>query len=155
MKNTNLRTVSGRRHKAVIPAVLVLVLGLVVLTAAGCGKKTRSEGYTISKDTLSVVLQGNPTTGYSWGCQISDENVIAFDSDIYETAAVGDSVTGAGGFDTLTFRTVGEGTAEITLTYGRQWEGGETQRVETIAVVVDADRKITAVTALTLTELAS
>lgn len=129
---------------------LMTAVSLILALTVGCGSRTPTEGYDYKKDTLTVNLEANPTTGFTWGAAIADEAVLSFVSDCYEAPSTKTAIAGAGGFDTLTFKAVGEGTTTVTLTYAQQWEGGESSRVETLQIVVDGDKTIKEVTGMTL-----
>lgn len=73
-------------------------------------------------DIGQVLLQGNPTTGYSWQYTISDTSVIDISSDKYQTDAP-EGIVGAGGTYLFEFRALKQGTATITFKYYREWLG--------------------------------
>mgnify|MGYP001384054780 CR=1 FL=1 len=78
-----------------------------------------------SGNSLIVELGSNPTTGYEWEeAVISDTNVISQDSHGF-FAPENKGMVGSGGTDTWTFSALKAGTATITFSYGRPWEGGE------------------------------
>jgi predicted secreted protein/putative hemolysin len=77
-------------------------------------------------DTLTVQLNSNPSTGYSW-------KVISDNADILEQVgepqfSLGDKtpVPGAGGTETFTFLAKAKGTTTLTLLYSRPWETNTT-----------------------------
>ena len=121
-------------------AAVILAVSAVM---AGCGKVRPEEGITYDKDTMYITLGSNPTTGFTWDAQISDPNVLAFVSDVYKQTEGTEGTTGSGGYDTFTFRGLAEGTAVVTLTYARQWEGGETGEIREVTVNVAEDKTIT------------
>ncbi len=71
---------------------------------------------------LVVKLDSNPSTGYSWEVEVSDENVIKFCESEYRDAFNPDGVAGKGGTERFFFDAVSDGTAAITFTYGQHWK---------------------------------
>ena len=122
----------------------LFIISLMALCfAAGCGKVEIEEGITYDKDKMYITLESNPTTGYTWNAEISDTNVLKFVSDVYKQTEEKEGLTGSGGYDVFTFEAVTEGTAVVTLTYARQWEGGEVGEVREVTVNVADDKTIT------------
>ena len=80
-------------------------------------------------DTITITLDSNATTGFSWTEQavISEENILTQTGHQYiEPQTEGDTpLVGAGGTEEWTFKTDKTGTAKVTLSYDRPWEGGE------------------------------
>lgn len=74
--------------------------------------------------TLTVKLDSNPTTGYSWGeAEIIGPDIIKQISREYlgpETV-----MPGAGGTEVWVFNSLKTGTATIKFSYGQSWSGGE------------------------------
>jgi inhibitor of cysteine peptidase len=71
-------------------------------------------------DTLEVVLDGNPTTGFSWETAAVDASVL---KQLGEPGFQPDtSLIGSGGKFTFRFEAVGSGQALLRLIYHRPWE---------------------------------
>lgn len=75
---------------------------------------------------FAVVLESNPTTGYSWRlAEPLDEEVVELVSSEFKKTSgsegEGENV-GGGGEETWTFKAVGEGETAIKLEYVRPWE---------------------------------
>jgi inhibitor of cysteine peptidase len=84
-------------------------------------------------ESFTVVLAGNPTTGYSWVVAEMDEAVLSS----LEPAYVSDSeLMGSGGEFTFTFTAVAAGTTQVQLEYLRTWEQVEPLETFTITVTV-------------------
>lgn len=75
--------------------------------------------------SLVVTLGSNPTTGFQWDANpaISDAAVLSQ----YEHNFVSPTSTavGAPGKDVWTFKPLKKGTATVSFSYSRPWEGGE------------------------------
>ena len=83
----------------------------------------------IKPGLLTVTLCSNPTTGFQWDADpaISAPSVIAQDSYEFVQPLVDASemIAGAPGKDVWVFKSLNEGTATISFSYSRPWEGGE------------------------------
>ncbi len=90
----------------------------LALTAADSGKTLEVS----SGDTLSIQLAENPTTGYRWAIQTSDEPGLKLQNSEFSPQSAGVGV-GVGGQRIFTFRAASSGTAHLQLKEWRQWEG--------------------------------
>ena len=79
---------------------------------------------TQEQKTAAIELEANVTTGYTWLCTISPENVIRLVSDEYIPDKKNEGITGAGGKQVFTFEAIAEGEAELVFSYLREWETG-------------------------------
>lgn len=83
----------------------------------------------IKPGLLTVTLCSNPTTGFQWDpdAVISAPSIIAQDSYEFVQPLVDASemIAGAPGKDVWVFKSLNEGTATISFSYNRPWEGGE------------------------------
>lgn len=71
-------------------------------------------------EQVSLELEGNPTTGYSWQITAIDPAVLAPAGEPgYESSSDAD---GAGGVYTFRFDAVGAGETEVVLQYFPSWE---------------------------------
>lgn len=84
-------------------------------------------------ESFTVVLTGNPTTGYAWEVADLDTAVLAGDEPAYE---VGSDLMGAGGTYTWTFTAVAAGETQLELVYHRPWEQVDPLETFTLEVVV-------------------
>jgi len=75
---------------------------------------------------FALVLESNPTTGYSWQlAEPLDEDVVELVSSEFEKKTPEESegeIVGAPGEEVWTFEAIAEGETEITLEYVRPWE---------------------------------
>lgn len=69
-----------------------------------------------------ITLSGNPTTGYTWHYEISDESVISPVCQSYITSAR-EGIVGAGGIYGWSYRALKAGETTITFRYYRDLEG--------------------------------
>ncbi len=82
----------------------------------------------IQKHDLAIKLDSNPSTGYSWVVELDKEGVIKESGSHYADRPHIGNLAGAGGTETFYFDAVSDGKVNITLTYGRHWEGGDIAR---------------------------
>ena len=95
---------------------IALALAAVLILSA-CGKEAPAP------QTVTLTLDSNPTTGFSWQVEQSEE-LFRVES-VYTEDRTDEPVTGSGGTETITLTPLKAGKTEVTLTYARPWEGGE------------------------------
>jgi len=73
-------------------------------------------------DTLTIELEGNPTTGFSWEVDSVDEAVLEpVGEGEYSASETG--LVGSGGVFAFTFKAARKGQTQLRLVYHRSWEG--------------------------------
>jgi inhibitor of cysteine peptidase len=106
--------------------------GPVVVTKADADKTvTAAPG-----QTLDVVLDANPSTGYTWTVASAPEFLKSEGEPAFSSQAQS-GVVGAGGKQTLKFSVTAAGKGELSLNYVRPWETG-TAPAETFRVEVES-----------------
>ena len=95
----------------------LLVAFVAIFLLAACGKEE------MTPQTVTFTLDSNPTTGFSWQVEQSEELFEVKSS--FAAEETDKPVTGAGGEETITLVPLKTGKTEVTLTYARPWEGGE------------------------------
>lgn len=131
--------------------VKVLSLGLLLIVVA-----VQAEDKTIvfsdpaktimvkkSNPVFNIILQSNPTTGYSWSLKSYDSNLIVPVKHKFYPPE-NKKLVGAPGYERWTFRVKTEGftvpqLTSITLIYLRPWEEQGAQAVNFKVVTNDAD----------------
>ena len=87
-------------------------------------------------DKIRVKLCSNPTTGFQWEYEMSDENVLNEEDHDFEEPR-GD-ILGAPGIEVWTFEAVAKGTTVVGLAYSQPWEDGEKEKwTYTMTVTVE------------------
>ena len=97
------------------------------------------------RTSATVKLKGNPTTGYTWICEISPEGVVAERSNEYVSNLNLFGASGVGGTFVFTFEAVAAGEADITFSYLRVWEDNPPIDVVVYRATVDARGNLTLV----------
>lgn len=87
---------------------------------------------------LSVSLESNPSTGYSWFAKSSDTAVIVQmgEPEFQAPEESSTPMVGAPGTDTIYFQAIEAGTATITFDYLRGWETAVTPE-KTVTITVE------------------
>lgn len=115
----------------IITIAALTLVGTVVLGACtpGLGGREITEadnGKTVEVakgNDLKVVLESNPTTGYSW--QVKEVNASILKQVGDPEFKPDSSAIGAGGKETLTFNAASAGQTTLKLEYRRPWETEE------------------------------
>lgn len=102
-------------------------------------KNNVDQDYVTEGKSLVINLDSNPTTGYSWDVEISDEAVICFVKSDYIQTGTG---IGAGGRDSLRFVGLSEGKVQIRFTYSQSWEDNPPAQTADFNVSVDKDGNV-------------
>ena len=108
---------------------IIVSCGLLLL-AAGCAKK--------EPQTATVSLPSNPTTGYSWKVEQSND-LFEITSEFAEGEG---GALGAGGTDTFTLTPQASGETAVMFMYGRSWEEAPESEI-VYNVKIDKNMQIT------------
>jgi inhibitor of cysteine peptidase len=114
--------------------LLLGVIAAAMLVITACSKlpndvsaDASSSGKQIeitASGTLTVTLDSNATTGYSWELAgISDTGVLEKTDNKYEAPTSG--LMGAGGKEVWTFKALKAGTTTLSMDYSQPWVGGQ------------------------------
>ncbi len=143
-----------RRSVGVTVTVLVTILALVTVLSTACGSQVDSaegllqlgeadngQSFAVGVgDTIEVMLPGNPTTGFTWTAAMSDEAaalVAQQGEPAYVSESSGETVVGAGGVYTFTFKTIAKGEAELKLVYARSFESVPPEQTFTVTLTIE------------------
>lgn len=100
-------------------AILMKIFALIqsfILSLLGMG------GH-FSSSTAVVSFDANPSTGYSWVCEMEPEGVVEIEKEYYTPAPVPPGTVGSGGLYTFVIAPVADGETTLTFYYMRAWEG--------------------------------
>ena len=123
--------------------ILSFFLGLALFS--GCGTHgthvtdaNNGQQITIQSDQIvTVTLESNPTTGYSWQVMEIDNAILIQDGDPeYKQESGTKGLVGAGGTETFRFKAVGTGETTLGLGYMRSWESVAPIQTFAIQVIV-------------------
>ena len=131
-----------------IALVFAALLICTAVLAGGCvfnlfDKETKETPMTESdsQSNATIILEGNPTTGYEWFFTISPEGVVILSSADY--VVDNPDADGSGGTYFFTFEPVSPGKAEITFEYYRDWEDDPPLDTEVYQATVDEELNLT------------
>ncbi|MBN2027679.1 MAG: protease inhibitor I42 family protein [Actinobacteria bacterium] len=116
------------KHPRLALVAIAFVLAALVLTTGGCELdevKEYQDPMTLIEvekgEEFAIVLESNPTTGYSWElAEPLDEEIILLVKTEFEEPDV--ELLGASGEEKWTFKAEGLGDTSVTLAYVRPWE---------------------------------
>ncbi len=92
--------------------------------------------YTVQADELTVALDSNATTGYSWTYEING-SAIFFKSNSYVADENPGGLVGAGGTEIFVFKGIGSGEVTLVMTYAQSWSPDSAVRRVTCECTVD------------------
>ena len=140
-----------------LAAVMAGLLAGLILTACAAKEAQESEAakqepalvtapwFELSSEgeVLTVRLDSNPTTGYSWNYEISDEGILEHLTDELVLPEAKEGFAGAGGTWCASFKPSfrKDGDVTLTLKYARPWEP-QPIFIKTLSLTVK-DKKIT------------
>ncbi|MCR5724102.1 MAG: protease inhibitor I42 family protein [Treponema sp.] len=84
-----------------------------------------------------ISLESNPSTGFSWACEIANPAVAELEDIVYKGNAASEKIAGAGGYEHFVFTCKQPGSTGLTFTYRRPWKGGEIAEVRRAQLIVD------------------
>ncbi|SFN32108.1 protease inhibitor I42 family protein [Proteiniclasticum ruminis] len=122
-----------------------LVLAVPLLTLFGCAENVLPEEVTKDGAHLEIILEENPTTGYSWTMDDYDTSLLKLEKDEY-SASTTEGAVGSGGTHLYRFTGQKEGNITLIFRYYRNWEGKDTAvEVREYSITVADDGKIQSV----------
>ena len=78
----------------------------------------------VTPNEVDLYMPSNPTTGYSWSCEVEDPEIVAIRDKFFEDShELG--FTGVGGTHWFHISGVKPGTTSVTFSYFRPWETEE------------------------------
>lgn len=105
----------------------------MMLSGADNGKQVTVK----AGDVITLTLDSNPTTGYSWQVMEIGNTILSQQGDPeYKQASGTEGLVGAGGTETFHFKAIGSGTTMLKLGYMRPWESVQPLETFTIEVIV-------------------
>lgn len=107
--------------------------GVAVTAADNGGEVALKPG-----ETLTITLESNPTTGYSWQVMEINSTVLLQQGEPeYEQSPNSEGLVGAGGMERFRFEALAPGETTLVLGYMRPWESVQPIETYSIQVVVE------------------
>jgi inhibitor of cysteine peptidase len=133
--------------------ICIVIVALVAMVTSGCGSASASNGPlkltqadsgkafgVKTGGTIEVAIAGNPTTGYGWVADLSDDDAAVLElvgEPVYAPETTDEAIAGSGGVYTFTFKAKAAGQATLRLVYERSFEDVEPIQTFEVAVTVD------------------
>lgn len=95
-----------------------------------------------------IQVETNPSIGYTWQQESSDELVLCMTGEDYLPYEYSDGKTGVGGLRSFDFTAGRPGEAEITLRYSRTFEEGRDVSVKTFVFRIDENLDVILISAV-------
>lgn len=124
---------------AVIIALLLIVVVFMAYGTREVQLTAADDGTTVEIETgqvLSITLEANPTTGYTWEVTESPSEQVLKQVGEIEFEPESDLI-GAGGVQLIKFKVVNAGQTSLKLVYHRPWEM-DVEPLETFSINVIA-----------------
>ena len=121
-----------------IPAILLAMF-------SSCNRSNQKQSTEVAnpnpndEKTVIIELESNPTTGFSWKCDISNPQIADLISDTYEQDSAPMGITGVGGTQSFVFNCKQTGLTDLTFTYKRPNDDGEVAEVRYAQLLVDEE----------------
>lgn len=113
--------------------IYIAVIAAAIITSCATSAKAEVE------PTLSIELEGNPTTGYIWDYTAEGSGEIEIAEERIEKTS---ELLGAPSIFYYSFRGVKEGNVTLIFEYARPWEDGEKLYTEIYRLKVNQDLTI-------------
>lgn len=104
---------------------ILSITAFIIFGSTACTPASVAPGASSQGKNATIVLDENPTTGYTWAVSIDREDILNLTNDKYTASKSDSKIAGAGGFHTYVFKAKSPGTAVITFDLGQQWAGGQ------------------------------
>ncbi len=101
-----------------------------------------NEEVRIEKDVVSITLNENATTGFTWSYVCEPEDMMAFDGEEYIQAETDEKLVGAGCLHMFVFKAQKAGEVSLTFNYARSWEDVEPIETKTYNFIIDEQLNI-------------
>ncbi len=133
--------------------IKIALLSLLCLLTAGICKAqtlaTTPSGknpmkFEVSGDTLTVKLEGNNTTGYTWDYTIKKTKVLNLKNSQYIQSQGVKFISGSGGIQQYVFYGLKAGKTKVTFDYARRFKDKkpESVGVRILEVTVNSDKSL-------------
>ncbi len=122
--------------------LMLLISIIAVLTSCSTRNRNVEDGDIIDLhvgEIVTIELEENPTTGYSWVCTFSEDSTVVLVDDRY-IAEKSKGMVGAGGVHRYCIKGIDEGDSIIRFSYRRPWEK-DVQSVEEKNIIFHVTRK--------------
>ncbi len=106
---------------ALLRRIISIIAAFIMSLLPFGGEKPETNNYKIENQVLTVNLESNPTTGYSWTAFVKDEAIKQNGESVYTSTSLPE-IAGGGGYETFKFTAVRQGEFLIAFYYQRPFE---------------------------------
>ena len=130
--------------------ILIWIFVVLLLTLfAGCTARVEDQNAVPSDDSavsdISIVLEENPSTGYSWSYTVEPEGMLREKGSMFVPGETGEGemMTGVPGKRLYSFEPLADGKVTLTFQYAQAWEGGDVGQTLVYEIEIrDGEHKI-------------
>ncbi|MBQ4313183.1 MAG: protease inhibitor I42 family protein [Clostridia bacterium] len=116
--------------------IFFLCAALFSSTLTGCSASSKAS------HTAVIELSGNPSTGYTWIYEMSEDNIVREVKNEFQMPSPSDRV-GAGGKFVFEFEGISPGEVTLTFSYLRTFEDNPPVKTAKYIISVDNDLNVT------------
>ncbi len=113
--------------------IILLIITIILIT--GCSSNNK-EG-----ESLLIELSSNPSTGYTWTYDISNNDIISIEED-YDDSNCEENTVGCGGYNVYNIKALKKGETTITFTYSFPNKVNSEEKKAVYVITIDKDLKI-------------
>lgn len=124
--------------KKSILVMCVLCVAAALVCLAGCqSQKKVPQEIEIEKDTVTITLEENGTTGFTWAYTVEPQDALKLESDDFIPSNTDEKIAGAGGLHTFKFKANKAGEVTLNFENSRSWEEVEPVETKTYQLTID------------------
>lgn len=128
--------------KTFLLCVFCVAVALICLARCQSQEKEIPE-IAVEKDMVTVTLEENPTTGFTWDYRVEPQDALKFESDVFVPSTDDEKVAGAGGLHTFNFKALKPGMVMLKFEYCRSCEDVEPEETKTYQLTIDDQLNVT------------
>ncbi|MGB9695339.1 MAG: protease inhibitor I42 family protein [Caldisericaceae bacterium] len=119
---------------SVVVLVIVAAVAAIPVVAKNIAKRGQNEIYLKPGETVSIQLEENPTTGYTWHWNVVNTSVVSIESEHFEAPT--SNLMGASGNHVWQIKGLKTGKTQIIFEYYRSWEQNKVDKTVTYTFIV-------------------
>lgn len=133
------------KKRTLFVSVLCIFAALICLVGCQSQKPQENEFPKIAfdKDMVTVTLEENGTTGFTWTYIADPQDALKLESDDFIPANSDEKIGGSGGLHEFRLRAQKPGEITLTFNYARSWEDVEPEKTVTYQLKIDDQLNVT------------
>ncbi len=120
-------------------------IGAMAAAVCSCATmNSSSQKSAFTPESVKIELDGNPTTGFSWECEVSNPGIVKIEKSTEQITTEGDDRMMVGVPSKFIYKitSVKEGETKLTFKYRRPWENVQPAEEKTCNIKVAKDGSI-------------